>query len=76
MDEFLLLVVLIVLFVAAAVFFVVCLVNSIRHTRKYKKGEEKKTAAVTYGIISGAAFSYLVVEALLIIWFAEGISHM
>ena len=44
--------------------------------RKYKKGEENKTAAMTYGIISGCAFSYLVVEALLIIWFAEGISHM
>ncbi len=46
------------------------------HARKYKKGEEKKTAAVTYGVIAGAAFSYLIVEALLIIWFAEGISHM
>ena len=37
---------------------------------------KKKTAAVNYGVIAGAAFSYLIVEALLIIWFAEGISHM
>ena len=74
--EFPLLIIGIVMFVAPPVFFVVCLVNSIIHTRKYKKGEESKTAAVTYGIISGAAFSYIVVEALLIIWFAEGISHM
>lgn len=76
MMEFPLLIIGIVMFVAPPVFFVVCLVNSIIHTRKYKKGEESKTAAVTYGIISGAAFSYIVVEALLIIWFAEGISHM
>ena len=76
MMEFPLLIIGIVMFVAPPVFFVVCLVNLIIHTRKYKKGEESKTAAVTYGIISGAAFSYIVVEALLIIWFAEGISHM
>ena len=49
MEEFLLLVVTLVMFVAPPVFFVICLVNSIIHARKYKKGEEKKTAAVTYG---------------------------
>lgn len=76
MSEFLLLVVSIVMFVAPPVFFVICVVNSIIHARKYKKGEENKTAAVTYGTIAGGAFSYLVAEALLIIWFAEGISHM
>ena len=76
MEEFLLLVVLLVMFVAPPVFFVICLVNSIIHTRKYKRGEENKTAAVTYGFIAGGAFSYLVVETLLIIWFAEGIAHM
>ena len=76
MEEFLLFVVTLVMFVAPPVFFVICLVNSIIHARKYKKGEEKKTAAVTYGVIAGAAFSYLVAEILLIIWFAEGISHM
>lgn len=76
MDAFLLLVVTLVVFVAPPVFFVICVVNSIIHARKYKKGEESKTAAVTYGVIAGAAFSYLIVEALLIIWFAEGISHM
>ena len=76
MEEFLLLVVTLVMFVAPPVFFVICLVNSIIHARTYKKGEEKKPAAVTYGVIAGAAFSYLIVEALLIIWFAEGISHM
>lgn len=76
MMEFLLLVIGIVMFAAPPVFFVVCLVNAIIHARKYKKGEENKTAAMTYGIISGCAFSYLVVEALLIIWFAEGITHM
>ena len=76
MDAFLLLVVTLVMFVAPPVFFVICLVNSIIHARKYKKGVENKTQALTYGIISGAAFSYLVAEVLLIIWFAEGISHM
>ena len=76
MEEFLLLVVTLVMFVAPPVFFVICLVNSIIHIRKYKKGEEKKTAAVTYAVIACTAFSYLIVEALLIIWFAEGISHM
>ena len=76
MDEFLLLVVLLVMFIAPPVFFVICLVNSIIHARKYKRGEENKTAAVTYGVIAGAAFSYLIVETLLIIWFAEGIAHM
>ena len=74
--EFLLLVIFIVMFAAPPVFFIICLVNTIIHARKYKKGEENKTTAMTYGIISGAAFSYLVVEALLVIWFAEGISHM
>lgn len=73
---FLLLVIFIVMFAAPPVFFLICLVNTIIHARKYKKGEENKTTALTYGIISGAAFSYLVVEALLVIWFAEGISHM
>ncbi|MBR4556813.1 MAG: hypothetical protein IKO15_04950 [Clostridiales bacterium] len=76
MEEFLLFVVLLVMFVAPPVFFVICVVNSIIHTRKYKRGEENKTAAVTYGAIAGGAFSYLVVETLLIIWFAEGIAHM
>ena len=76
MDEFLLLVVALVMFVAPPVFFVICLINSIIHTRKYKRGEENKTAAVTYGLIAGGAFLYLVVETLLIIWFAEGIAHM
>ena len=76
MEEFILLVIALVMFVAPPVFFVICLVKSIIHACKYKKGEENKTAAVTYGIISGAAFSYLVVEALLVIWFAEGIAHM
>ncbi len=74
--EFLLLVIFIVMFAAPPVFFIICLVNTIIHARKYKKGEENKTTALTYGIISGAAFSYLVVEALLVIWFAEGIAHM
>lgn len=76
MEELLLLVMMLVLFIAPPVFFVICLVKSIIHTRKYKRGEENRTAAVTYGVISAAAFSYLVVEALLIIWFAEGIAHM
>ena len=76
MEEFLLLVTALVLFVAPPVFFVICVVNSIIHTRKYKRGEENKTPAVTYGCIAAGAFSYLVVEILLIIWFAEGISHM
>jgi uncharacterized membrane protein len=57
MEEFLLLVVTLVMFVAPPVFFVICLVNSIIHIRKYKKGGENKTQALTYGIISGAAFS-------------------
>lgn len=74
--EFLLLVIFIVMFAAPPVFFIICLVNTIIHARKYKKGEENKTTALTYGIISGAVFSYLVAEALLVIWFAEGISHM
>ena len=60
MEELILLVIALVMFVAPPVFFVVCLVNTIIHARKYKKGEENKT----------------VVEALLIIWFAEGIAHM
>lgn len=76
MEELLLLVTALVLFVAPPVFFVICVVNSIIHTRKYKRGEENKTAAVTYGCIAAGAFSYLVVETLLIIWFAEGIAHM
>lgn len=76
MEEFLLFVMLLVLFVAPPVFFVICVVKSIIHTRKYKRGEENRTTAVTYGAISAAAFSYLVVETLLIIWFAEGIAHM
>jgi uncharacterized membrane protein len=54
--EFLLLVIFIVMFAAPPVFFVMCLVNTIIHTRKYKKGEENKTVAMTYGIISGAVF--------------------
>ena len=76
MEEFLLLLTALVMFVAPPVFFVICVVNSIIHTRKYKRGEENKTAAVTYGCIAAGAFSYLVVETLLIIWFAEGIAHM
>ena len=61
--EFLLLVIGIVMFAAPPVFFVICLVNTVIHARKYKKGEENKTAAMTYGIISGAALSYLVVHS-------------
>ena len=76
MEELLLLVTALVLFVAPPVFFVICVVNSIIHTRKYKRGEESKTPSVTYGCIAAGAFSYLVVETLLIIWFAEGIAHM
>ena len=76
MEEFLLLVTALVMFVAPPVFFVICVVNSIIHTRKYKLGKENKTAAVTYGCIAAGAFSYLVVETLLIVWFAEGIGHM
>ena len=76
MEEFLLLLTALVMFVAPPVFLVICVVNSIIHTRKYKRGEENKTPAVTYGCIAAGAFSYLVVEILLIIWFAEGISHM
>lgn len=76
MEELILLVIALVMFAAPPLFFVICLVNTVIHARKYKKGEENKTAAMTYGIISGAALSYLVVEALLIIWFAEGIAHM
>lgn len=44
MEEFLLLVVTLVMFVAPPVFFVICLVNSIIHVRKYKKGGENKTS--------------------------------
>ena len=54
--EFLLLVIFIVMFAAPPVFFIICLVNTIIHARKYKKGEENKTTALTYGIISGAVF--------------------
>ena len=35
-------------------------------------GKDKRLS----GAIAGGAFSYLVVETLLIIWFAEGIAHM
>ena len=76
MEELILLVIALVMFVAPPVFFVVCLVNTIIHTCKYKKGEESKTRAATFGIVSGALFSYLIVETLLVIWFAEGIAHM
>ena len=76
MEEFLLLLTALVMFVAQPVFFFTCMDNSIIHTRKYKRGEENKTPAVTYGCIAAGAFSYLVVETLLIIWFAEGIAHM
>ena len=76
MMEFLLLVIGIVMFAAPPVFFVVCLVNTIIHACKYKKGEEGKTRAATFGIVTGVLFAYLIVETLLVIWFAEGIAHM
>ena len=75
MEYFIFLIILAML-VLPPVAFVICLVKSIIHTRKYKKGEEGKTRAAAFGIVSGALFAYLIVETLLIIWFAEGIAHM
>ena len=64
------------MFLAPPIAFVFCLINAIRHIIKFKKNQEGKTKAVVYSIISGAVFIYLIAEALLIIWFAQGIAHM
>ena len=64
------------MFLAPPIAFVFCLINAIRHIIKYKKNQEGKTKAVVYSIITGAVFIYLIAEALLIIWFAQGIAHM
>ena len=61
---------------APPIAFVFCLINAIRHIIKFKKNQEGKTKAVVYSIITGAVFIYLIAEALLIIWFAQGIAHM
>lgn len=71
--EFLLLM---AMFLAPPIAFVFCLINAIRHIIKFKKNQEGKTKAVVYSIITGAVFIYLIAEALLIIWFAQGIAHM
>lgn len=76
MMEYLIFLIVLAMLVVPPVVFVICVVQSIIHTRKYKKGEESKTRAATYGIVAGALFAYLIVETLLIIWFAEGIAHM
>ena len=76
MMEYLIFLIILAMLVLPPVAFVVCLVKTIIHARKYKKGEESKTRAATFGIVSGALFSYLIVETLLVIWFAEGIAHM
>jgi hypothetical protein len=68
--------ILMAMFLAPPVAFIFCLINAIRHIIKYKKGEEGKTKAVVYSIVTGAAFTYLIAEALLVIWLAEGIAHM
>ncbi len=64
------------MFLAPPIAFVFCLINAIRHIIKFKKNQEGKTKAVVYSIITGAVFIYLIAEALLIIWFAQGIAHM
>ena len=64
------------MFLAPPLAFVFCLINAIRHIIKFKKNQEGKTKAVVYSIITGAVFIYLIAEALLIIWFAQGIAHM
>ena len=64
------------MFLAPPIAFVFCLINAIRHIIKLKKNREGKTKAVVYSIITGAVFIYLIAEALLIIWFAQGIAHM
>ena len=64
------------MFLAPPIAFVFCLINAIRHIIKFKKNQEGKTKAVVYSIITGAVFIYLNAEALLIIWFAQGIAHM
>lgn len=64
------------MFLAPPIAFVFCLINAIRHIIKFKKNQEGKTKAVVYSIITGAVFVYLIAEALLIIWFAQGIAHM
>ena len=64
------------MFLAPPIAFVFCLINAIRHIIKFKKNQEGKTKAVVYSIITGSVFIYLIAEALLIIWFAQGIAHM
>ncbi len=64
------------MFLAPPIAFVFCLINAIRHIIKFKKNQEGKTKAVVYSIITGAVFIHLIAEALLIIWFAQGIAHM
>ena len=64
------------MFLAPPIAFVFCLINAIRHIIKFKKNQAGKTKAVVYSIITGAVFIYLIAEALLIIWFAQGIAHM
>lgn len=64
------------MFLTPPIAFVFCLINAIRHIIKFKKNQEGKTKAVVYSIITGAVFIYLIAEALLIIWFAQGIAHM
>ena len=64
------------MFLAPPIAFVFCLINAIRHIIKFKKNQEGRTKAVVYSIITGAVFIYLIAEALLIIWFAQGIAHM
>jgi len=76
MMEYLIFLIILAMLVLPPVAFVICLVKSIIHTHKYKKGEEGKTRAATFGIVTGVLFAYLIVETLLVIWFAEGIAHM
>ena len=66
----------IAMFLAPPVVLVFCLIKAVIHFVKFKKNKEGKTKALVFGIVSGAAFTYVLAEALLVVWFAEGIAHM
>ena len=63
-------------FFSVPVIFLVFLILAIIHIRKAVKKKEGKGKAIAFSIVSGVALAYTLVEILLVIWLASGISHM
>lgn len=63
-------------FLALPVIFIIFLILAVIHIRKAKKKEEGKGKAIAYSIVSGVALIYIISAIIMVIWLAQGISHM